>query len=128
MEHEKFIKLLDKTIEDIRNVLNKKNAEYSSGKDKLHNFKRAAKMLQCSPEKALIGMLTKHIISILDIVDEIDFNCGEHSNALPSFDKPMEYIEKVNEKITDALNYLILLKALIYERYRLILSDDDIND
>lgn len=103
MLKKEFDKLLDEQFEIIKNVLSSKNKEYASKVDKLHNFKRAGKMLECSPEQALIGMLTKHIISILDIVDKIE--------------KEKEYpTEKIlNEKITDSINYLILLKALIVE-------------
>jgi len=103
MNPKQFDKLLHKQIEIIKNVLSSKNKEYASKIDRLHNFKRAGNMLQCSPEQALIGMLSKHIISILDIVDKIE--------------KEKEYpTEKVlNEKITDSINYLILLKALIVE-------------
>lgn len=103
MNHSEFNKLLNEIVIRTTNVLATKSAEYSTDTDKLHNFKRAGKMLQCSPEKALVGMWTKHVISILDIVD---------GNTAKSYD---EYIKTVEEKITDAINYLILLEALIKE-------------
>lgn len=109
MNHTEFNKLLDEIIKRTTSVLASKSAEYSTVNDKLHNFKRAGKMLQCTPEKALVGMWTKHIISILDIVDAIDNNQGFIDE---DYD---EVIAKVEEKITDALNYLILLEALIKE-------------
>ena len=80
----------------------KKNLEYSRGGDKLHNFKRAGDMLGVTPEKALVGMFAKHLVSILDMVDDLP--------VLP--DK-----EIMEEKITDSINYLLLLEALIKERY-----------
>ena len=104
MNIEKFSKLLEYRIELMRSVLAAKSAEYSTTEDKLHNFKRAADMLQCTPERALIGMWSKHIISILDIVNKVDNNI-----ALP----PIDLLE---EKIGDAINYLILLEALVKER------------
>lgn len=98
----------------MRKVLASKNKEYASDSDKLHNFKRAADMLRCTPEKALIGMATKHIISILDIVDKIE----HYYNTIPDV-KPSEIntpISMIEEKIGDAINYLILLEALLKER------------
>lgn len=103
MNQEQFEELLTARIKAIRAILSSKNKEYATDEDKLHNFKRAGKMLQCSPEQALIGMLTKHIISILDIVDKIEYN-----NEYPRR-------KLLEEKATDAINYLILLEALIVE-------------
>ena len=111
-----FNKLLEWRIEQIKKVLEAKNAEYASDTDKLHNFKRAGAMENCSPEKALIGMWTKHIVSILDMMDELEAKCGTDKNTFPSFD-PFAYVETINEKIGDSINYLILLEALIKERF-----------
>lgn len=125
MEHEKFNELLKEILDRTTNVLASKSAEYASDSDKLHNFKRAGAMLGCSPEKALVGMWTKHIISILDIVDEIDMQQSTHFKKLKKvfakrffkkyYGKKM-HIAVVEEKITDAINYLILLEALIKEQ------------
>jgi hypothetical protein len=82
-------------------VLQPKGEEYSRQGDRLHNFKRAAEIEGCSPERALVGMWMKHVVSIIDIV-----------NDLPEL--PDE--AKLDEKFTDAINYLILLEALIRER------------
>lgn len=108
MKHAKFDKLLKEILKRTTNVLSTKSDEYSTDVDKLHNFKRAGAMLNCTPEKALIGMWTKHIISILDIVDRIERN--EH-------DETQAEVHALEEKIGDAINYLILLEALIKERY-----------
>lgn len=104
MYHREFEILLEERINKIRTVLANKNKEYASGNDKLHNFKRAGLMLRCTSEKALIGMWTKHIISILDIVDK-----WENENESPN-------IAQLEEKIGDAINYLILLEASFKER------------
>ena len=72
MNKEDFNELLRIRINKTKDKLESKNKEYASANDKLHNFKRAGKMLQCTPEKALVGMWTKHIISILDIVNDIE--------------------------------------------------------
>jgi hypothetical protein len=124
MNGDDFDILLKRRIEKTRKVLVSKNAEYASDTDKLHNFKRAGDMNRCSPEKALIGMWTKHIISLLDIVDELEEKCGTNANTFPAFDM-VSYMDKIDEKIGDAVNYLILLEALIKERYeRLVMHID----
>jgi len=115
MKHEEFNKLLEKILHRTTSVLASKSAEYSSDSDKLHNFKRAGAMEQCSPEKALVGMWTKHIVSILDIVDEVEYKCGTNARCFPALD-PDEFVGALEEKIGDAINYLILLEALIKER------------
>ena len=98
-----FNKLLEARIKMTREVLDSKNKEYASDVDKLHNFKRAGKMLQIAPEYALVGMMVKHTISILDIVDKINNN------------KEYPTKEMIEEKVGDNVNYLILLEALIKE-------------
>jgi hypothetical protein len=80
-----------------------KNDEYATNDDKLHNFKRAAKMLNCSTFKALQGMKTKHDVSILDIIDKLD-----RGESVP--------FKLIEEKITDSIAYLILLEMLIREK------------
>lgn len=116
MNNEDWNILLKERLKKTKEIMASKNAEYASDKDKLHNFKRAGDMLRCSPEKALIGMWTKHIISILDMMDELEKKCGTNENTFPAFDM-VSYIETIDEKIGDAINYLILLEALIKERY-----------
>lgn len=104
MNTKEFNILLEARIKSMRQTLMTKSKEYSTDEDKLHNFKRAGKMLQCTPEQALIGMMVKHTISILDIVDKLD------KGEIPTK-------ELLEEKIGDNVNYLILLEACIKERY-----------
>lgn len=99
MTIKEFNKVLEQRIEKIRKVLAAKNKEYASPGDKLYNFKRTAAMLGCSDEEALLGMLAKHLISIIDMVQ----NKREADYAL------------WDEKLGDAINYLILLEAIILE-------------
>lgn len=118
MNHIKFNKLFDDIIKRISKTRMSKNAEYSTEEDKLHNFKRAGEMLRCTPEKALIGMWTKHIISLLDIVDSIEKENQKIGlifvyNPINDLD-----IKVLEEKVGDAIIYLTLLEALIKERYR----------
>jgi hypothetical protein len=101
MNQEKFDAVLNRRIDLIRQVLASKRKEYAQDGDRLHNFNRSASMLCGTREAALIGMWTKHVVSILDIVDNFQ-------NEKPS-------IAMVEEKIGDAINYLILLEAMMKE-------------
>jgi hypothetical protein len=105
MNHDAFDKILKRRIEQMEKVLGKKAAEYAKGNDRLHNFKRAGAMLRSTPEAALVGMLAKHLISILDMVDDLDqagFLAAAHL---------------WDEKLGDAVNYLVLLEGLVAERH-----------
>jgi hypothetical protein len=102
MKTEQFNEIVEARCEKIKKVLVKKAAEYSSDTDRLHNFKVAARVNDETPEKALWGMMAKHLVSILDIV------AATRGGRMPS-------AEMRNEKITDAVNYLILLEALLIE-------------
>ena len=100
-----FLKLVADRLEKIQETLGRKGKEYARG-DRLSNFKRAASIQRMSPEKAWLGIWAKHLVSILDMIDDIEQGC---SNA------PMELWD---EKIGDSVNYLILLEGLVWERIR----------
>ena len=88
-------KQLDKSVE----VLCSKAKEYATT-DRLHNFKVAAQIQGISTSEALVGMMAKHTVSIYDMV--------RSGNAYSA--------EMWDEKITDHINYLLLLKAVIEEK------------
>lgn len=100
MSSARFEKILNRRLDMIRNILGSKAKEYASSQDRLWNFRRAAALLGGTAESALIGMLTKHIVSLYDMVDT---------------DKKHPF-SMWQEKIGDAINYLILLEALVIER------------
>ena len=82
-------------------ILQRKTKEYTGDDaDRLGAFKAAAMLQHCSPSRALAGMLAKHIVSLYDM-------CYADSAG---FD-----INIWDEKITDSLNYLFLLKAIVKE-------------
>ncbi len=72
MTNEEFNNLLEDMIVRIRNVLGYKAAEYARGCNRLSNFKLAADLNQTTPEKALLGMLKKHVVSVWDFVADIE--------------------------------------------------------
>lgn len=98
-----FKKVLEYRIHRIREVLDRKSGEYARNGDRLSNFKRAAGYLQCTPEYANLGANSKHLTSIADMVDDLDRGVSSS-------------MELWEEKIGDAINYLILLEALVHER------------
>jgi hypothetical protein len=104
MNTETFNTIVQDRVAKIQATLIKKAAEYASDKCRLHNFKVAARMEEPadSPESALWGMMRKHLVSVLDIVAAT--RNGKYPTAAMR-----------DEKIGDAINYLILLEALLIE-------------
>ena len=103
--HKKFNEIVKARADSCMAVLIKKDKEYSSGTDRLHNFKVAGRVLGISPIDSLLGMFSKHLVSILDICDLI--KAGKYPP-----DKAV-----MTEKFGDCHNYFFLLEALI-EEYR----------
>lgn len=103
MNNSDFEVVFNTQVDICRRTLIQKNEDYARGGDKLSNFKSAAGLQRCTPEKALQGMMAKHQVSINDLIDDLDRGIF---HPMPVW----------NEKIQDALNYLFLLKALLLER------------
>lgn len=85
---------VNKQIGICHDVLIGKAAEYATI-DRFHNFNVAAAMQGCTPREALYGMMAKHTASIYDM------KTGDYS------------LERWTEKITDSINYLLILKAMV---------------
>lgn len=100
MNNKEFEEIFDSTVSTARALLVEKAKEYASNVDRMHNFKAAAGALNVTPELALRGMSTKHTISVNDMVKNPD----NYTMA------------QWEEKLGDELNYIILLKALVWER------------
>jgi hypothetical protein len=101
MTTEAFNRVLNERIKKMTAILGEKAKEYARG-DRLSNFKKAAMMMDTTPENACRGMWAKHVISICDLINDSD--AGK--------DVPMAMWQ---EKIGDAINYLVLLEALVIE-------------
>ncbi len=102
MINEQFQKIVDAQLADIKATLIAKADEYARG-DRLSNFKRIAALRDITPEDALLGLISKHIVAIYDFVDDIGVGT-------------VQPIERWDEKIGDVIAYMILLKALVTER------------
>jgi len=90
-----FEDLLKNRIDSIHTTLNSKGREYSNEQDKLKNFKGGSFIAGQTPREYLWSLLTKHLECIREIVR------GDLDDSY------------ADEKIGDAINYLILLEALI---------------
>ena len=93
-----FERIFEEQVERSRIVLVNKASEYAT-EDRLHNFKVAADLEGKTPEQALAGMMAKHTVSVYDM--------AESGLAYP--------IDLWQEKITDHINYLFLLNAIVME-------------
>ena len=101
MKSDKFNEILDYTISKCVNTLKTKADEYAT-EDRLHNFKVAAQLQNCTPVTALAGMMAKHTVSVYDLIQKHEQGFAVSKNMW-------------DEKIGDSINYLILLSALVRE-------------
>lgn len=99
MDGEQFDRIVEERINKIRIVLQTKAREYSYGGDRLSNFRRAAEMQRITPDQAAWNFLVKHLVSIQDMVE------ADVAYSRSQWD----------EKLGDAINYLILLEAIVSE-------------
>ena len=100
MTQETFARIIEEQIQYCKNLLGLKGDEYdTSGNDRLHAFKSAAVLQHENQKQALAGMMAKHSVSVYDMIARDE-----------SFSK-----DKWIEKITDSINYLLILRAIIEE-------------
>lgn len=99
MTQQDFEKIVEDQLTITRNLLVSKGQEYSLSGDRLEAFKKAANLQGESVRQALCGMLAKHVVSVYDM----------------SMSDKVFTEARWTEKITDSINYLLLLKAAIME-------------
>ena len=103
MTHDKFIESVNTTLTRCCELLLSKGQEYNSEADRLAAFKQAGALERTTPQRALFGMVAKHLISLQNM-------CDTEIRDYP--------VERWNEKIGDTINYMLLLKGLIDEEYQ----------
>lgn len=108
MDAQTFDIVVDEQMDRSRTMLFSKNGAYNPNEDKLHIFKRTAMLRGTTPQGALSGMMAKHTGSIYDMC--------ESGKEYP--------IEVWNEKISDHINYLLLLRAVVEDQRKLTNSDE----
>ena len=99
MTQTEFHLIFEQQVKRCEETLLNKAKEYTGNSpDRLSAFKTAAALQECTPERALAGMMAKHIISIYDMC----------------FSEQAAYDQSIwNEKIAETLNCLCLLKGLV---------------
>lgn len=107
MNSQEFNEVVKQTEQLIEQTLIRKQDEYNLDEDRLGFFKHNAEFLDKTPEEALWAMASKHFISLTDMI-----------NSKKQFSE-----EVFNEKIIDAINYLILLKGLVSDTGKAIRKD-----
>lgn len=85
-------------LEQSAGLLVSKGAEYAGSEDRLSNFKRGAIDTGASPERVCWIYLSKHLDSLKTFI-----RTGKQGS------------EPIQGRVVDALNYVILLGALLYE-------------
>lgn len=95
-----FDTLITSLNQSRKEIVEKKRPEYTEGnEDVLHNFKMVAKEIGVTPIQAWYIYFRKHVASISQF--------GK--------DPKRQLSEPIQGRIADAMNYLELLYALIYE-------------
>lgn len=100
MDSERFAEIVDLQLNLCKDVLVDKAREYAT-EDRLHNFKVAADLQGVDLLEACAGMMAKHTVSIYDM-------CGSEEEFSAA---------QWDEKITDHINYLIILRAIVFEMF-----------
>lgn len=91
MNTEQFERVIDEQLNACFSALSVKAKGYATN-DRLHNFKIAAQLQDCTPIRALGGMMAKHTVSVYDLI-------RDHEEGMP-ISRSMW-----NEKIGDSINY-----------------------
>ena len=103
MTYDKFMELLEERFNKTRETYSKKMNEYANDSDVFLSFKKGVGFsFQDTPEGVAWEYACKHFESIKTIISKIP-------DEIPSD-------ELIDEKIGDAINYLIILEGLIKER------------
>ena len=92
-----FVDHIESFYGSLIETLKKKNAEYGVDNSPFHNFIVAGTLEGLQPEQALRGMMTKHVVSIYDMLQDAE-----------SYS-----IEQWREKIGDNIVYLLILEAML---------------
>ena len=104
MELKKFKKLLKHICDRSENTFTKKRSEYANDVDVFENIKRGIgfSIFNTEPEQVAWSYATKHLESIASMLEKLP-------EEVPSNDL-------IEEKIGDAINYLIIIEGLLKDR------------
>jgi hypothetical protein len=104
MNQEWLNRIITRTTEELAQTLRDKGLEYAGADgDRLDNFKALALLQHTTPERALLGLVGKHIVALFD------FARREETGQLTA-------MAQWQEKTGDIIAYMVLLRALLAER------------
>ena len=103
MKPEEFEKAINDYLHIIKANLLNKAVEYAPGADRLANFNKGSNITGEIREKVLFGFALKHLVSIMDMIEDIE------KGELPTNNK-------ASEKIGDLGTYMAILYACIQDR------------
>jgi hypothetical protein len=107
MNRTNFNKQVKTRFELSEKVLIKKGSEYANEQNVFVNFERGVGLsFHNSPEKVAWEYCVKHLESIRSMLDHIE---TDGVNGFPNE-------ELVREKFGDAINYMIIIEAMIMQR------------
>ncbi len=99
MNNNEFKDLIYNSFEEIKSLLTEKGKEYSEDEDRLSNFKQISFLQDNIPEKALLNLVSKHIITL--------FNKISNLNNIEDKTKIFTYIHDTELKKYD--EYILIL-------------------
>lgn len=99
MDKATFDVIIEEQLARCYDLLVEKGKEYAPGADRLSAFKKAADLQGCTKAEAALGMMAKHLVSVTDMIQ----SRGHYTTS------------RWDEKITDSINYLLIIRAIIEE-------------
>ena len=113
MNTDKFEKDFEVVVEECKEVLITKGREYQStneeGTNVFANFERISDSLGINRESVLWVYFSKHRDSISTFIRDL-----ENGKSVEEIEKTLT--EPINGRITDAINYLLLLNSMVNEK------------
>mgnify|MGYP006280158731 CR=1 FL=1 len=96
--------MIDKILQELSDIFKKKNIEYKGAtQDQFRNFNQGASLSDEMPEQVLLGYVNKQIVNLYDA-----------KNHNP---ERLNDVDFINEKAGDIAVYMIILMAMVRERY-----------
>lgn len=108
MNQQTFEVFVEKFLAQSARLLVSKGAEYAGSEDRLVNFKRGAMQVAATPLQVAQIYLSKHLDSIQTYIRETA------AGRYPQLSEPIQ------GRFHDAVNYLLLMAALVEEQERTV--------
>ena len=102
---ERFEKLVKEFLDEENKILSWKGNEYTTGVDRLQNFREIADFIDCTPADVALMYMLKHVQGIKKQIKEGRFTWAWET----------EGGEGLKQRFADVRNYLLLLAACLDE-------------